>query len=249
MSSALIFGATGQVGQQVLREVLASSHFTRVGDYGRRAASFEGPGKDKLEQKVVDFEKLGQKGEDGEEARKGVREGNWDVVFVALGTTKADAGSAEAFEKIDREYVLNAARAAKSDDPNHSQRIVYVSSVGANPSSPFLYPKSKGLTEQGLAELGYNDTIVFRPAMLKGTNRPERRLAETIWGGITGVLSHVSTNMEINISTLGKSLVKAGIVGTAGLPKVAGATTVGKEGAKFTLINNTGALAMAKEDV
>lgn len=77
-------------------------------------------GKDKLEQKVIDFEKI-------QEA--GLKQGKWDVVFItyvylfifgwqeefvanvptsllcSLGTTKANAGSAEAFEKIDRESV------------------------------------------------------------------------------------------------------------------------------------------------
>lgn len=38
------------------------------------------------------------------------------------------------------------------------------------------------MTEEGLAALGYNDTIIFRPALLKGTARPEFRLAETIGG-------------------------------------------------------------------
>lgn len=71
-------------------------------------------GVDKLEQKVIDFEKIQD---------AGLRQGKWDVVFITyvssalllievgsltclyyrLGTTKAAAGSAEAFEKIDRE--------------------------------------------------------------------------------------------------------------------------------------------------
>lgn len=55
-----------------------------------------------------------------------------------LGTSKAKAGSAEAFEKIDREYTVNAAKAAKTDDPK--KRVVYLSSVGANADFRFLYP-------------------------------------------------------------------------------------------------------------
>ncbi|KIK23788.1 hypothetical protein PISMIDRAFT_678758, partial [Pisolithus microcarpus 441] len=70
------------------------------------------------------------------------------------------------FEKIDREYVVNACRAAKSEDPAHEQRLVYLSSVGADATSHFLFTKSKGLTELALARLGYSDTIVFRPGML-----------------------------------------------------------------------------------
>ena len=42
--------------------------------------------------------------------------------------------------------------------------------------------RSKGLTEEGLAHLGYDDTIIFRPGFLAGANREETRTAETILG-------------------------------------------------------------------
>jgi uncharacterized protein YbjT (DUF2867 family) len=54
----------------------------------------------------------------------------------------------------------------------------FLQSIGANPKSSFLYPRSKGLTEQALAELGYKDTIVFRPSALSNTKRTEFRFAE-----------------------------------------------------------------------
>lgn len=101
-------------------------------------------------------------------------------------------------------YVVDACRAAKSDDPAHEQRVVYLSvssdpyipirsvgvqtysllrqSAGANASSPFLYAKSKGLTELALARLGYSETIVFRPGLLKGAERADKRLGETVFG-------------------------------------------------------------------
>jgi oxidoreductase len=101
---------------------LSSPHFTRVGEYGRRLTPSEEitTGKDKLEQKVIDFEEI-------QESR--LKDGKWDVVFITyehvlslfvsrantswdcnwetyrLGTTRAAAGSDEAFDKIDREYV------------------------------------------------------------------------------------------------------------------------------------------------
>ncbi|KAK7030559.1 hypothetical protein R3P38DRAFT_2702286, partial [Favolaschia claudopus] len=236
--SALIFGSTGQVGGALLNELLTTSTFTRVGEFGRRTTSPDAlpeQGKEKLQQKVIDFEKLDD---------AGLREGNWDVVFIALGTTAKAAGSAEAFERIDRKYVVDAARAAKSE--GHSQRLVYVSSTGADSKSHFLYTRSKGLTEDGLASLGYDDTIVFRPAVLAGTNRPESRIGETIAGAVTSFGSLFTSSLQIKIGTLAKSLLKAGDLGSAGLPAEAKATTLGKDGARFTLIGNSGALALAQ---
>lgn len=120
--SALIFGATGAVGRHLLKELLACPDFTRVGEFGRNVTAsdkLEGQNTSKLEQKKIDFEKL----DDTE-----VKSGMWDVVFITcvaefdiirccwleltttlifgsirLGTSRAAAGGAEAFERIDRE--------------------------------------------------------------------------------------------------------------------------------------------------
>ena len=51
--------------------------------------------------------------------------------------------------------------------------------MGANPQSMAFYPHSKGETERALAELGYKDTIIFRPAMLAKVKRSEGRLTES----------------------------------------------------------------------
>jgi oxidoreductase len=112
--TALILGATGQTGRHLLRELLESPKYTRVLEVGRRVTPQEQLPEStihKLEQRVINFEKL-------DEARLGEGPG-YDVVYVtcvtgsrsgmsssyppSLGTTKKDAGSAEMFEKIDRE--------------------------------------------------------------------------------------------------------------------------------------------------
>lgn len=74
------------------------------------------------------------------------------VMIPTVGTTRATAGSAGAFERIDREYVVAGAQAALQNaaDARAKQSLVYLSSTGATSGSPFLYPKSKGLTEEAL---------------------------------------------------------------------------------------------------
>ena len=49
----------------------------------------------------------------------------------------------------------------------------------ANPKSSVFYSRSKGLTEQALAELAYKDTIIFRPGGLSNTQRSDSRFAES----------------------------------------------------------------------
>lgn len=60
--SVLLLGATGGTGRYVLTELLSASHFTKVGEYGRRTTALEqipAENAGKLEQKVIDFENLG----------------------------------------------------------------------------------------------------------------------------------------------------------------------------------------------
>ena len=74
VKSALVLGSTGAVGKHLLQHLLASGEFTRVGEYGRRVTPLADlPGKEELEQKVIDFDKV-----DGAV----IRAGNWDVIFI-----------------------------------------------------------------------------------------------------------------------------------------------------------------------
>lgn len=95
--TALILGATGATGRHLLRELLSSNEWSKVGEYGRRVtpeSNLPEITSGKLEQKAIDFENLDA---------SGLKDGRWDVVFVTLGTTRAQAGTAAMFEKIDRE--------------------------------------------------------------------------------------------------------------------------------------------------
>ena len=91
------------------------------------------------------------------------------------------------FIRIDREYVLAGAKAAQV--PSLEQKVVYVSSGAASSSSFFPYVKSKGLTEEGLALLGYQETIIFRPGMLViPGGRAEHRLVEKIAASVLSLV-------------------------------------------------------------
>lgn len=62
------------------------------------------------------------------------------IAFCCLGTTRGKAG-AKGFVRVDRDYVVHAARLLKEADCPHFN---LVSSGGANVNSMFLYPKTKG---------------------------------------------------------------------------------------------------------
>lgn len=104
MRNAFVLGGTGMVGRHLTKELLANDKYSTVTLLSRRELRenelSEWPNKNKLIVKVVDFDHL--------ENSKEVFDGK-DIGFSCLGTTRRDAGSAEAFIKIDYHYTYDSA--------------------------------------------------------------------------------------------------------------------------------------------
>jgi oxidoreductase len=171
--AAFVIGGTGMVGRKLVAELAQSDHFTRIVTLGRRMVAYDGPGKEKLEQHVVDFAKIAD--------HKELLE-NLDVGFNTIGTTAKDAGSSEQFIKIDHDIPVSVARLFRETNPSKPLHFCIVSGAGASPTASMLYPRSKGLVEQHITELGFEKLSIFRPGILvyDGEKREKPRLAESI---------------------------------------------------------------------
>ena len=124
---ALVIGATGATGRDLVNQLLTDKDYDEVNVFVRRPLEVESP---KLKTHIVDFEKP-------EEWKDLV---NGDVAFSCLGTTLKDAGSKEAQRKVDYDYQYNFAKAAKE---NEVEDYILVSSYGANPKSKIFYSRMK----------------------------------------------------------------------------------------------------------
>jgi uncharacterized protein YbjT (DUF2867 family) len=98
-----------------------------------------------------------------------------DEAFSALGTTRAKAGSPEAFRAVDLDLNAAFARAARKAG---ARGFGLVSSLGANADSAFLYPRTKGEVENVLRGLGFETLVIARPSFLLGP-RAEARAGES----------------------------------------------------------------------
>lgn len=161
---AVIAGASGLVGGQLLDELLAAPEYSTVTALLRRPLDLRHP---KLEQRIVNFEQLNTL------ALPAV-----DAAFCCLGTTIKAAGSQAAFRRVDHDYVLALARRMQSLG---TQQFLLVGSMGANSRSPFFYMRTKGEIEDELRTLGYPSCSVFRPAYLAG-KRAQSRPIEDVYG-------------------------------------------------------------------
>lgn len=94
-----------------------------------------------------------------------------DEAYCALGTTRAKAGSDEAFRAVDLDMTRSFAAAAKAAG---AKRFGLVSSVGADARSRFLYPRVKAEAEAAASSFGFESVVVTRPSFLLGVRKEER---------------------------------------------------------------------------
>ena len=163
MKTALVIGATGLVGRQLVEKLLTDQAFEKVVVFGRRSCGMASP---KLQEHIIDFDRP----EQWQHLVKG------DVLFSSLGTTLAKVGSKDAQYKIDHSYQFQfAATAARNAVPVY----VLVSSAGADSKSHFFYMRMKGELERDVRKLAFSSIIIIKPGPLQG-KRDEKRLGENI---------------------------------------------------------------------
>ena len=157
-------GATGLVGREILRLLLADETVGGVVVLGRRDPGFVHP---KMTVLVVDFRHL--------PALEPV-----DEVYLALGTTIAVAGSREAFRAVDLEANLAVAQAGVAAG---ARRIALVSVMNADAGSRFFYTRTKGELEAALARLPLAALVIAQPSLLLGDRKSLKqapRFGETL---------------------------------------------------------------------
>lgn len=159
-----IIGCTGGLGRCVVRQALASSAIQEIhlitrrqlqcGDLDLPSNSFQDS---RLRVHVVDFESIELPA--------------CDACVCCLGTTIKKAKSADAFKKVDFEYIKNSAAAAKKCG---CKCFLLCSSQGADTKSYFLYTRTKGETEEYCMTLDFDKLVIYRPALLLCTRKESR---------------------------------------------------------------------------
>ncbi|MEZ5744154.1 MAG: NAD(P)H-binding protein [Sphingomonadaceae bacterium] len=100
---------------------------------------------------------------------------NAEVLVCALGTTIRKAGSQEAFRAVDHDLVLDTARAARAAG---IERMIVISSVGADLAAKNSYLRTKGEVENDVGKLGFKRLDILRPGLLVGQREDDPRPAE-----------------------------------------------------------------------
>lgn len=165
--TALVVGATGLVGSNLVRILVENPEYEKVIVWVRKPTGIKN---EKFEEKLIDFEKIENYSLDEKV----------NHIYCCLGTTIKKAKTKEAFIKVDLEYPL--ALAGKAKDGNVSQFLV-ITAMGASDGSRIFYNKVKGQLEVELKKLGLKGLKIFRPSLLLGERKEVRfgeKAAETI---------------------------------------------------------------------
>lgn len=163
MKTAVIAGATGLIGSQLLEKMLQSGRYGTVVALTRNPLHAQHPA---LRNVITDFRQL-------DKVLTGMTP---DDVFCCLGTTMAKAGSKEKFYDVDFRFPLALAEVTRALG---AKQYLLVSAVGADPHSGIFYNRVKGETEDAIRRVGFDTLHIFRPSLLLGP-RAEKRTGEDI---------------------------------------------------------------------
>ena len=191
---ALIIGATGATGKDLVKVLLDDPTYTEVVAFVRRSS---GRAHAKYSEVITDFDKL----EEVSDSIKG------DVWFSCLGTTLKAAGSKEKQWQIDHDIPAKFAKIAKQ---NGVPRAVVVSAYGASATSKVFYSRMKGELDELIANLGFDQCIIFRPGFLlrKDTDRASERIMAHALKFLNG-LGLIRKFRPLPTSILAEKLAKA----------------------------------------
>jgi nucleoside-diphosphate-sugar epimerase len=161
---AVVLGGTGLVGRLLVQELSKTEQYERILLISRKNIDSQSK---KISTILI---------KDLNEIRGLKLQLNEPVFFCCIGSTIKEAGSEDAFRKVDYQAVVDFAELAKQQNV---LQFSLVSAKGSDPKSPFFYNRTKGDAEAALLNMNLNSVTVFKPGLLLG-DRNESRFFESV---------------------------------------------------------------------
>ena len=196
MKTALVFGSSGLVGQQLVQQLIHNSSYQKIKLFVRKTPKIQNP---KIEIVNTNFENI----EILYPEIKG------DDCFFCIGTTKKNSPDKTEYQKVELDLPKKIANLAKQ---NKIQSFIFISSGYANSKSSGEYLRYKGLVEEELISLKFDNLGILRPSFLLG-NRKEKRIGEKIGIIIFQILSPLMIGplkrmKPIHVKTVAGAMIK-----------------------------------------
>ena len=196
MKTAILFGATGLIGNHLLELLLIDNYYSKIKVFSRNKIKKK---HSKLEIYNINFNHINDY----------VNIITGDDCFFCIGTTKKQTPNKHDYIEIELNLPIKIAQISKD---NKIKSFIYVSSGGANSKSKNLYLQNKGKAEDYIKNLLFHFTVIIQPSLLLG-NRKELRIAEKIAQLIFKMLSFFFIGIlrpfkPIHAETVAKAIIK-----------------------------------------
>jgi len=206
----ILFGATGMVGQVVLRECLLDPEVGHVLSVTRGAA---GQGHEKLRELVrTDFLHFS----DIEKELTG-----FDACFFSLGVSSSGM-SEENYRRVTYDVTMAAAETLAHLNPGTT--FIYVSGTGTDSSEQgrVMWARVKGKTENALLRLPFKASYMFRPGVIQPlhgitSKTKSYRILYSVTAPVLPLLKAILPNYITTTEQVGRAMIK---VAKDGYPKV-----------------------------
>lgn len=205
MRKAILAGATGLIGSELLKIILENSDYQEVVCISRNEVPVQNK---KLVQLIINFDDLD----------KHVTALNGDVFFCCLGTTRNQTPNKNQYRQIEYGYPVKLGEIAKA---NHVKQYHYVSSIGADANTSNFYLKNKGEAETALTNLNLPSLHIYQPSALTGKRAQSRPLDGVISMVIKAINPLLVGKFEkyrsIAASTVASAMYKQSLTAETGL--------------------------------
>lgn len=200
--NVIIFGATGMVGQGVLRECLRATDVDLVVSIVRKATSVRNPKlREIVKANLFDYGGI-------EMELTGL-----DACFFCLGVSSSGM-TEDSYTRVTYDLTLAAAQTLSRLDP--AMTFVFVSGAGADASekSGTMWARVKGKTENALRRLPFKALFVFRPGVIQPLHGIQSQTsAYRIFYGLTKpllpVFRRLFPNFVLTTEVIGQAMLSA----------------------------------------
>ncbi len=203
--TAILLGASGLVGNQLLTLLLNSPAYTQVILFNRKVSSLNHP---KIKEFVVDFSQP--------QTYLNAIKGN--VIFCCIGSTKTKTPNPADYRKVDYDIPLLFAQEGYK---NGVQAFHLVSSLGANINASNSYLKLKGEVEDAIKKVNLNSLYIYQPSFLMGKRQEDRGLEKLTSFFIKLInpllVGGLKKYRGIQAQTVALAMLNTSLIGTIGI--------------------------------
>jgi uncharacterized protein YbjT (DUF2867 family) len=203
---AILFGASGMVGQGVLREALASEDVESVLLVGRSSSGVTHPKvRELVRADLYDYSTVTQE------------ISGFDACFFCLGVSSSGMSEAQ-YSKVTFDLTLSAARALVAVSP--AMTFIYVSGEGtdATEKGRTMWARVKGKTENALLGLGFERAYMFRPGMIRPldgikSKTPSYRVFYALLAPLLPIVETVAPAHVTTTRNVGRAMIRLALQG------------------------------------